>query len=112
MRNQENAGNSYRTPTANDFMNDSEPAGLPWGSVNFGHILTRGHDAEGRRSSGRGTYIGEDPYQSNFYAAGYGNGIPQATSYGSSGTDEAYLEEQSYVYSPVLQTFSPAIGPQ
>jgi hypothetical protein len=112
MRNQENAGNSYRIPTADDFMNDTEPAGLPWGGVNLGHILTRGHEIEGRRSSGRGTYMGDDPYRTNFYAIGYGHGIPHAASYGSSGTDDAYMEDPSYVYSPVLPTFPPPLTPQ
>lgn len=112
MRNQENAGNSYRTPTADDFMHDAEPAGLPWGSVNFGHVMVRGNDFEGRKSSGRGTYIGDDPYRANYYAVGYGHGVPQAASYHSSGTEDAYLEDPAYVYSPVLQTFPPTIGPQ
>ncbi|KAH7109357.1 hypothetical protein EDB81DRAFT_929811 [Dactylonectria macrodidyma] len=55
-RNQQYAGNSYRIPTPSDFS--SEEPGLPWGSVNFGLVMTRGQKAASRRSSGRETYTG------------------------------------------------------
>ena len=115
MKNQENAGNSYRIPTADDFINDTELSGLPWGSINFGHVVSRGHETEGRRSSGRGTFVGDDGsgYQTSagggfgmppYQAAGF---PPQAPSYASSGPEDAYMEETSYGYSPVLQGFNP-----
>lgn len=117
MRNQENAGNSYRIPTADDFLNDTELSGLPWGSISFGHVVSRGHETEGQRSSGRGTFVGDEgsgyqtasgggrPFGIPSYTTGF---PPQAPSYGSSGPEDAYMEDTaaSY-YSPVLQGFNP-----
>ena len=117
MRNQENAGNSYRIPTADDFLNDTELSGLPWGSISFGHVVSRGHETEAQRSSGRGTFVGDEGsgYQTAsgggrpFGIPSYSTGFPpQAPSYGSSGPEDAYMEDTaaSY-YSPVLQGFNP-----
>lgn len=110
MRNQENAGNSYRIPTAEDFMNDTELSGLPWGSINVGLVVSRGHDTEGRRSSGRGsggTFVGDESYKARPFAIPYTQGFPQAPSYGSSGPEDTYVEDASYAYSPVLPGFTP-----
>ncbi|KAM5342694.1 hypothetical protein ACJ41O_013660 [Fusarium nematophilum] len=103
-RNQEYAGNSYRIPTASDFSTEAEPSGLPWGSVNIGHFVTRGQEAESRRSSGRGTYSGDDGFATATYGASpsYGAQWAQPASYGgSSGGDEMYYDD-SYLYDPNL----------
>ncbi|CAH0024100.1 unnamed protein product, partial [Clonostachys rhizophaga] len=106
MRNQEHAGNSYRTPTADDFANDSELSGLPWGSVNMTHVLKKTHDSGGLRSSRREqTYTGDEAYRSRYYNMPYGQGFQQSPSYGSSSTEDAYLDDQTYVYSPVLPPY-------
>ncbi|OAA52021.1 hypothetical protein NOR_00614 [Metarhizium rileyi] len=100
LRNQEHAGNSYRIPSPSDFNLGCEPSGLPWGSVSWGLVVSRGHEAQSRRSSGRGTYIGDDPYSGPHYVA-YGHGIHQTASYGSSGAEETYYDDTSYAYDPM-----------
>ncbi|KFH46235.1 hypothetical protein ACRE_029340 [Hapsidospora chrysogenum ATCC 11550] len=125
-RNQENAGNSYRIPTAEDFTNDTEPSGLPWGGVNFGLFVARGHEAsEGRRSSGRGTFIGDETAANSGYpnnssssnisigsypVSPYTQGFAHAaTSYAGSVPEDAYMDDSGYPvqYSPVLPRFGP-----
>lgn len=118
-RNQQYAGNSYRTPTAEDFMNDTESDGLPWGGINFGHAVLRGYESEGRRSSGRETYVADDSLQTHAttlapvsapapFMMPYSQALPQtAPSFGSSGADDVYMEEASYGYGPVMQSFPP-----
>ncbi|CAM1508477.1 Fc.00g053250.m01.CDS01 [Cosmosporella sp. VM-42] len=99
-RNQEYAGNSYRIPSPSDFSSENELSGLPWGSVNMQHFLSRGHEAESRRSSGRGTYVGDDGFTSAHYGNPYANQLAQSGSYGgSSGGDEIYYDD-AYLYDP------------
>jgi hypothetical protein len=99
LRNQEHAGNSYRIPSPADFSVDNELSGLPWGSVSWGLAVSRGHEVQSRRSSGRGTYVDDDPYSSAQYVT-YGHGLHQTPSYGSSGAEEVYYDDTSYVYDP------------
>jgi len=96
-RNQENAGNSYRIPAGNDVNAEPEPSGLPWGSLNLSLVVSRGHEAESRRSSGRGTYVGDDGLPAGPNANAYGQDFAQTASYGSSGGDEAFYDE-SFIY--------------
>ena len=93
MRNQQHAGNSYRIPSGEDLAAGIDP---PWGGFNLPHCIARGHEAESRRSSGRGTYTGDDGYSAGYYGYAYGHGMSQADSYGSSGGDEPYYEEGNY----------------
>jgi hypothetical protein len=96
MQNQQHAGNIYAIPSGDEFGTRVEP---PWGGFNIGHCITRGHDAESRRSSGRHTHTGEDSYSAAQYSGYYGQGMSQADSYGSSGADEAYYDDGSYRFS-------------
>lgn len=99
-RNQEYAGNSYRIPSPKDFSQENELSGLPWGSVNMSHFLSRGHEAESRRSSGRGTYVGDDGFTSAHCGNTHGNDWTHSGSYGgSSGGDEMYYDD-AYYYDP------------
>lgn len=98
-RNQEHAGNSYRIPSASDIDTESDLSGLPWGSLNLSHVVSRGHDVESRRSSGRGTYVGDEGYHLGSYPHQYGQGYPQTTSYGSSAAgEETFYDEAAYTY--------------
>ncbi|PNY28727.1 Uncharacterized protein TCAP_01346 [Tolypocladium capitatum] len=97
-RNREHAGNSYRVPVVADIAGSQELSGLPWGSLNWGLVLARGHEAESRRSSGRGTYVGDEPYPVPHYAMPYGADLNQTASYGSSGGDDVYYDDANYVY--------------
>ncbi|GAO17026.1 uncharacterized protein UV8b_03160 [Ustilaginoidea virens] len=99
LRNQEHAGNSYRIPSPTDFTLDTESSGLPWGSINWGVVISRGHEIQSQRSSGRGTYVGDEHYQAAQLTA-HGGGLQQAWSYGSSSGEEAYYDEASYLYDP------------
>ncbi|KND93568.1 hypothetical protein TOPH_01859 [Tolypocladium ophioglossoides CBS 100239] len=97
-RNQEHAGNSYRIPVVTDVSRNQELSGLPWGSLNWSLVLARGHEAESRRSSGRGTYVGDEPYPVPHYTMPYGADLHQTASYGSSGGDDVYYDDTNYVY--------------
>ncbi|KEZ39744.1 hypothetical protein SAPIO_CDS9703 [Scedosporium apiospermum] len=59
-RNQQHAGSCYQIPTPSDVASDQEVSGLPWGTFSMRHVVSRGHEAESRRSSGRGDYLRED----------------------------------------------------
>lgn len=70
-QNHEHAGNSYRIPLgAADtgcgyghgygYNQQEELSGLPWGGMNLSVVVSRGHEAESRRSSRRGTYVGDE----------------------------------------------------
>ncbi|KAH7318730.1 hypothetical protein B0I35DRAFT_250798 [Stachybotrys elegans] len=107
LQNLENAGNSYRTPSQSDLSSQYELTGLPWGGMDLSHVVSRGHEAEGRRSSGRGTHTAEDVHSPAYYGGyGYGHGINQTASYGSSGTDEIYYDESSYMYDPHVHAYN------
>ncbi|KAK3181055.1 hypothetical protein K4F52_007596 [Lecanicillium sp. MT-2017a] len=111
-RNQENAGNSYRIPSPNDISSSEDLSGLPWGSVNLSHVLTRGHELQSRRSSGRETtYVSDDNYHTNshFGFPSYTSRIPHAPSYGDSSTGEdTMFDESPYLYPATtpMPTFS------
>lgn len=68
-RNQQHAASCYQIPSPGDIASDHEVSGLPWGTFSMNHVVSRGHEAESRRSSGRGEYIREDArYQTAPYA--------------------------------------------
>lgn len=105
-RNEENAGNSYRTPSAYDISAGQELSGLPWGSMNLSHVVSRGYEVESRRSSGRGTYVGDEAHaMAPAYTHMYAHGTDQAASYGSSGGDDTYYDDTTYMYDPNLQHY-------
>lgn len=100
-RNQENAGNSYRIPLPRDIDSHADLSGLPWGCVSLSHVVSLGHDAESRRSSGPG-YVGDEMPSAGYHPQAYGQGFPQTASYGSSGAEDAFYDDGSYVYDPTL----------
>ena len=70
--------------------------------------MCRGLEVQSRRSSGRGTYVGDDPYSGAHYV-NYGHGVHQTASYGSSGAEEAYYDDTSFVYDPTsIQAYTVA----
>lgn len=127
-RNQEHAGNSYRVPLgAADisgggygygcgYGQEEELSGLPWGGLNLSLVVSRGHEAESRRSSGRGTYIGDEPLTAAASpqwpvvpapahgGAGLYHNFAQhhqtTPSYGSSsgGGEDVFFDDASYVF--------------
>jgi hypothetical protein len=109
LKNQEHAGNSYRIPTPSDIDAVSDLSGLPWGSVNLNHVVARGYDAESRRSSGRGTYVGDEGYPVGSWPHAYRQDYPQTASYGSSyGGEESFYDQATYAYDPTsIQALSP-----
>ncbi|KAL2887743.1 Basic-leucine zipper (bZIP) transcription factor [Ceratocystis lukuohia] len=50
-RNRIHASSSYRIPTPSDLGPENEVSGLPWGSINIGHVVSRGLDDASRRSN-------------------------------------------------------------
>ena len=92
--NRENAGNCYRIPNSEDFSTEDNLSGLPWGSVNLSLVVARGHQAEGRRSSGRNTLNGDDMIAQNLLRDKYDmDGMIRTSSYGNHG-----LEDTSRLY--------------
>jgi hypothetical protein len=111
-RNQEHAGNSYRVPMAGDLDTATDFSGLPWGSVNLNHVVSRGHDAESRRSgSGHGTtYVGDESCSSGAYVTStYPRSYGQTASYGSGSMgEESYYDQAAYLYDPAdFQSYTP-----
>ncbi|KAG6018322.1 hypothetical protein E4U43_003771 [Claviceps pusilla] len=107
LRNQEHAGNSYRTPSATDLRSDTELSGLPWGGVNWGLAITRGNEHRSRQSSGNDTYAADDLYSAPQYNT-YGHGPSQIPTY--IGVQEAYYDDSNYVYDPAgIQAYT--VGP-
>lgn len=96
-KDKEHAGNSYRIPEPDDIDAEPELSGLPWGSVSLSHMVARGHEAESRKSSGRGTHL-EDSFVSKNYSSSFSSNMRQTASYGSSGANDAYLDENPYAY--------------
>lgn len=112
-RNLEYAGNSYRIPEPSDFAQDSEVSGLPWGGMNMSHCLQRGHAAQSQRSSGRGTYVGDDsfttgqyntPQYSTQWSQPSPSPAPAPSYYGGSSGGEEYYYDDSYYYDPTGQS--------
>ncbi|KZZ89955.1 hypothetical protein AAL_07463 [Moelleriella libera RCEF 2490] len=97
LRNQENAGNSYQIPSPADFNLHNDPSGLPWGSINWGSIVSRGHETHSRLSSGHGTYVGDEFYAKGMFTT-CDTYLHHATSYDSSGGEEPCFDEANYVY--------------
>ncbi|KAM3516075.1 hypothetical protein MY11210_000357 [Beauveria gryllotalpidicola] len=119
MRNLEHAGNSYRIPSAADIPGDGALSGLPWGSVNLGHVVSRGHEAESKRSSsGRNTYNGDassnqssNQSSNNYTLASYGQVAAQPISYGAPAAaagEGQVMEDSPYLYGigpPLMPAF-------
>ncbi|KAG5941882.1 hypothetical protein E4U53_007325 [Claviceps sorghi] len=104
LRNQEHAGNSYRTPSATDLGSDTELSGLPWGSVSWGLAITRGNENQSRRSSGNETCVVDDLYSAPQYTT-YGLGPNQMPTYNR--VQEAYYEDSNYLYdSAAIQAYT------
>ncbi|KAJ6787584.1 hypothetical protein PWT90_00667 [Aphanocladium album] len=110
-RNLEHAGNIYRIPSALDIMGDNTVSGLPWGSVNLGHVVSRGHEAESKRSSGRNTYNGDDssnPSSNNYSLTSYAQPLHPHINYGNSVGDDQVVDDSPYLYgigSPPMPAF-------
>ncbi|TQV99078.1 hypothetical protein V2A60_004572 [Cordyceps javanica] len=115
-RNLKHAGNSYRIPSALDFGGDDTLSGLPWGSVNLGHVVSRGHEAESKRSSGRNTHTGDDssnPSSNSYSLASYGRAIPHPINYGVGvGVGVGVGENQVVDDSPYLYGMGSPLMPQ
>ncbi|EFQ28081.1 uncharacterized protein GLRG_03225 [Colletotrichum graminicola M1.001] len=95
--NESNAHNAYAiaSPSAAATATVEEESGLPWGSINFNHVIARGHEHESRRGSGRDDYVREEPHYAAGYASSYTGGYNQPASYGSSGGEDYYYGGES-----------------
>ncbi|OAA45288.1 basic leucine zipper transcription factor domain-containing protein [Beauveria brongniartii RCEF 3172] len=124
MRNLEHAGNSYRIPSAADITGDGALSGLPWGSVNLGHVVSRGHEAESKRSSsGRNTYNGDassnqssnnnnnSSNNHDYTLSSYGQVAAQPISYGAANAAAAAAEGQVVEDSPYFYGIGPPLMP-
>lgn len=58
------------------------------------HVVSKGHETESRRGSGRGEYINDNRYLDP-YGGGYSGSVRQTASYGSSGEEVGYYDGES-----------------
>lgn len=92
-------------------MGDVKLSGLPWGSMNLGHVVTKGLEAESKRSSGHNTYAGDDssnPSSNNYSLSPCVQGISQPVNYVYSSLEDQVMEEPPLLYaigSPSLPSF-------
>ncbi|KAK1594807.1 uncharacterized protein LY79DRAFT_668416 [Colletotrichum navitas] len=98
--NEANAHNAYAiaspsAATTAAAAGAEEESGLPWGSINFNHVIARGHEHESRRGSRRDDYVREEPHYAAGYASSYTGGYNQPASYGSSGGEDYYYGGES-----------------
>ncbi|KAI0977362.1 hypothetical protein F4678DRAFT_11287 [Xylaria arbuscula] len=101
-RNQENAGGSYRVPSAGELgPGDEELSGLPWGGINMMHVVARGHESESRRGTARDNQAQDVSQYYNIHSGHYDSSSHQQQtaswgSQGSSGGDDRYQDQQYY----------------
>lgn len=92
-------------------MGDGTLSGLPWGSVNLGHVVSKGLEAESKRSSGRNTYAGDDssnPSSNSYCLSPYNEGFNKHLNYGSSVGEDQAMEDSPYlcgIGSPPVPSF-------
>ncbi|CAI4210488.1 unnamed protein product [Parascedosporium putredinis] len=105
-RNQQHAGSCYQVPAPSDVTSEHEVSGLPWGTFSMRHVVSRGHEAESRRSSGRDDYLREDgryqptPFAENMpYSAGAPSYQQHGGSFGGSSTGRTATTRQTRSYS-------------
>ncbi|TDZ22599.1 hypothetical protein Cob_v004607 [Colletotrichum orbiculare MAFF 240422] len=100
-QNNAHAQNSYTVCSPEALGQQEQESGLPWGSISMRHVVSRGHEHESRRSSGRGGYVDEDAHTqvaANAYATDYSAAYGQPPSYGSGGEEYHYEEESPYYF--------------
>ncbi|KAF3811391.1 hypothetical protein GCG54_00001713 [Colletotrichum gloeosporioides] len=95
-QNEENAHRSYVVSSPDNLEPEEEY--LPWGSINIRHVVSRGHEHESRRGSGRGEYVNEDTQYTTTYGNNYTASYTQPPSHGSSGGEEYHYDEEPYYY--------------
>ncbi|KAI1312834.1 hypothetical protein F5Y03DRAFT_339365 [Xylaria venustula] len=102
-RNQENAGGSYRVPTAGELgPGNEELSGLPWGGIDMTHVYARGHESESRRGTARDNQAHDVSQYYNTHSGYYDSSSQQQQtaswgSQGSSGGDDR-IQDQQYYY--------------
>lgn len=67
-------------------------------------MVTRGLEEQSRRSSGRGTFFGDDGQALNLRGS---NLFAQTASYGSSGAEEAFYDETAAYMADGVQPYPP-----
>lgn len=93
-QNQQLAGASYEIPGPDSVTSDGELSGLPWGSMNVGFVLAKGHEYASQQGSRRVSDNRLDPQ----LLSPYGGGFAQVSSFDgrdSSGDDQTYYQDAS-----------------
>jgi hypothetical protein len=105
-RNRDHAGNIYRVAGPDDVPGNDEDdlSGLPWGSVNLKHVISRGHDNESKRSGGGADGLRDDGSQ---YMGPYSDGYAAPGSRSGSGSG-SYSTQQ---HAPQQNAGDYALGP-
>jgi len=100
MQNQENAVNAYRIPEPDDFGQEEDVSGLPWGSFNMQYIVARGHESASQQGSRRASDQQRSPDMQQHYMNPYSDGYGQVASFDGrdSGDDAIVYDESPYFY--------------
>ncbi|KAH8879619.1 hypothetical protein GQ53DRAFT_619122, partial [Thozetella sp. PMI_491] len=91
-QNQQLAGASYEIPGPDALVSDSEPSGLPWGGLNVGFMVAKGHQYASQQGSRRLS----DRVDPQLLSPAYGGPYGQVTS--SSGEDQAFYQDPTFDY--------------
>lgn len=79
---------------------------MPWGCVDFGLVMARSHDSSSRRSSGRGTFTGDEAYSPGCGTSGGESSVGAPSSYN---TGPGVMDYGSPV-APVMMSAMGGIG--
>lgn len=109
MRNQEHAGSSYHTPSADEIAAfDEDLSGLPWGSLSMGHVFAKGHESASRSGSRRDD-AGDAAFDSQYLAptSAYGGAADYGSTSASGSWDgrDAPIDDHYYGSSPYYMDF-------
>ena len=110
MQNKENAVNVYQIPKPDDFGQEEDVSGLPWGSFNMQYIVARGHESASQQGSRRASDQHQSPAMQQHYMNPYSDGYGQVASFDGrdSGDDAIVYDESPYFYD--YETASPGDG--
>ncbi|KAL1880221.1 hypothetical protein VTK73DRAFT_6049 [Phialemonium thermophilum] len=108
-QNEAHAGSSYHIPEPEELGPEDDLSGLPWGGLNMGYVVAKGHESASQQGSRRTSdnRLEESHQFLNPYAPGYA----QVASYDgqdSIGDDNRYYEDPPYYY----EAPPPGPGPQ
>lgn len=94
-------------------LGGSSFSGLPWGGIDLGYVMSKGHEHERRQSSGRETQVGNGSGHSSVnYDFPHNQTLVMGSFGDSNGSDDVYMTDTGFIYNeppppyPPLASFS------